>query len=233
MLNAIRQALTLSYLRHLASTQAGRGFILSQVADAESSGESQVFEQALAKVDDPQLAGMIRKHQADEIRHAALFLACEARNGLPPRTVPAELKLIDRLDQRLGHPLSRSIESSEGVMRAYLLLQVLEERAISQFEQFIAAFREVDPQTAAVFEEVRADEERHLKYCHAISRRYAPDETTRLSALARMRQAEAEAYRENQAANMQFTMARLGSASQSLPVTSFFKETAHLLPATA
>jgi rubrerythrin len=202
----LRNALDLNFLRHLIETPAGRQHVLSQVADAESTGESRVFEQLLSQVDDPELAKMIEKHQADEIRHAELFRACEARTGLPARTVPTELRLMDRLDAQLGHILAKPITTREGVMDAYLLLQVLEERAITQFGRFIEAFGEIDPETAAVFTQVNLDEERHLKYCHAISRRYAPDEATRLATLARLRHEEALAFRENQLVNLNHTL---------------------------
>jgi rubrerythrin len=221
--------------------------VLSQVADAEATDEGRIFDEALSHVDDPELQKLIRKHQADELRHAELFLACEARQGLPPRVVPNHLRLLRRIEARLGAPLHKPIHGREDIMKAYLLLQVLEERAMVQFDVFIRAFRDVDPETSAVFEAVKADEARHLKYCHAISRRYAPDEATRLAYLARARVEEAAAYRENQLANMEYTMetglmkgaARrafwraLAAFNRGLPVTRFFGETAHLVPATA
>lgn len=205
---SLRDRLDLRFLRFLLGTPEGRRHLLSQVADAEESGEARVFEQALAKVDDPALARMIRRHQADELRHAELFHARALATGLPRREVPPELRMLTKLNAALGNPLDRPITSREGVMEAYLLLQVLEERAILQFTKFILAFQEVDPETAATFEAVRADEERHLLYCHAVSRRYAPSEEVLKRRLAELRQVEARIFKENQLANLRVTLAQ-------------------------
>jgi demethoxyubiquinone hydroxylase (CLK1/Coq7/Cat5 family) len=203
---SLRDRLDLSFLRFLLRSPEGRQHVLSQVADAETSGEARIFEQALAKVQDADLQRMIRRHQADELRHAEIFLAREAATKLPPRVVPKELKMLDKLNQALGNPLERPITSAEGVMDAYLLLQVLEERAVLQFGKFILAFQDVDPETSAAFVQVRADEERHLLYCHAVSRRYAPSEAMLQERLSELRRVEARIFKENQLANLRYTL---------------------------
>lgn len=194
------------FMEKLMSTPAGRHHVLSQVADAETSGEARIFEQALAKVDDPDLQRMIRRHQADEIRHAELFYARVDATGIPRTVVPESLQILQKLDDALGNPLERDITTREGVMEAYLLLQVIEERAITQFAKFIEVLELHDPETAEVFKAVQKDEERHLLYCHAVSKRYAPDEETRLAALERLRLAEAKAFHENQMANVKHVL---------------------------
>ena len=205
----LRDRLTLSFARRLISTKEGRAHLLNQLADAESNGENQVFEHVLAHVDDPRLRKMIEKHQADELRHAELFRAAVARTGVVPGPVPAHLKLIDRLDKAVGGFFAQPIEGPRGVMEAYLMLQVVEERACAQFAVFERAFREAgDGETADVFAEIARDEERHLKYCHAISKRYAPDEVTRQVTLEKFRTLEAECFAENSRANMDYTFAR-------------------------
>jgi hypothetical protein len=138
---------------------------------------------------------MIEKHRADEIRHGQLFRSAAARTGIVPGPVPKEIQILEQLDRRLGF-LGKPVTDDAGVMQAYLILQVLEERAVCQFSLLEIAFREVDLETAAIFGDVAQDERRHLKYCVAISRRYAPDESTRLTALENLRREEAEAYRE-------------------------------------
>lgn len=115
--------------------------------------------------------------------------------------------MLDKLNQALGNPLERPITSAEGVMDAYLLLQVLEERAVLQFGKFILAFQDVDPETSAAFVQVRADEERHLLYCHAVSRRYAPSEAMLQERLSELRRVEARIFKENQLANLRYTLA--------------------------
>lgn len=87
-------------------------------------------------------------------------------------------------------------------MNTYLLLQVIEERAVTRFPLFEAAFRPVDRETADTFAAVARDEERHLKYCHAIARRYAPDARTHATTLAHYRRAEASVFTETSSLNM-------------------------------
>jgi hypothetical protein len=90
-------------------------------------------------------------------------------------------------------------------MRAYAFLQVIEERAAVQFPLFAEAFRRAgDPATAEVFETVLKDELRHLLYCQAISRRYAPDAVTLQALLAHYRAVEARAFAENTRANLRY-----------------------------
>ena len=79
---------------------------------------------------DPELQRLIGKHRDDEIRHEALFRAQYARNSQSELRVPPELRLIDKLDRELGSVLSREVVDDQGVLEAYSLLQVLEERAV-------------------------------------------------------------------------------------------------------
>jgi rubrerythrin len=235
----LRNRNALAFTRNLVSTPRGRAYVLNQVAHAEGSDEGRVFSKLREKVDDEKLARMIEKHEADEVRHAALFNERLRANGFEPEPVPEHLKLLERLDRKLG-VFSRPIEDERDVMEAYLLLQVIEERALHQFAIMIAAFRPVDPETARVFEEVARDEDRHLRYCHAISRRYAPSEAVRIATLARFRVAEAEAFRDNGNANMRHVLANvfepsvqslgwsvvasLTGRSTALPLTRFGRE---------
>jgi hypothetical protein len=150
---------------------------------------------------------MIEKHRADEQRHEALFRARADALGLPRPEVPAELRMLDRLGEATDHFLERPITDGRGVMEAYLLLQVIEERAVAQFQLFEPLFREIDPATADVFAEVARDEQRHLRYCHAIARRYAPDEETRAATLERFRRIEAEAFATHSVRAMRHALA--------------------------
>jgi len=119
--------LTKMFFESVVRTPKGRALILNQIADAEDNGEAQVFDQALAKVDDSKLAKMIERHRDDEIRHGRLFRECIARTGFDPGPVPAETKLLDRMNRALGGFFDAPIEDTRGVMRAYLILQVIEE----------------------------------------------------------------------------------------------------------
>ncbi len=199
----LRERLSLRFIDRVITSPEGRAHLLNQCADAEGNGENGFFEHILAHVDDPALHKMIAKHRDDELRHEQLFLAARDKTGIDPGPVPNELKLIDRLDRAVGGFFSRPIRDRRDLMQAYLMLQVIEERALTQFALFELAFRGVDAETADVIEEIARDEDRHLKYCHAIARRYAPDERTHLNTLRELRQLEARCFAENGRANME------------------------------
>lgn len=197
--------LTRRYMQMLFATPRGRAHLLTQVSDAESNGESTLFDRAIDKVDDPELAKMVAKHRDDETRHAALFRARAEAQGVPVREAPAHLRIIDRLDRALGGFFDRPMRDRRDVMDAYLLLQVIEERAVTMFPIFEEAFATIDPETAHVFGLVSRDEERHLRYCHAIAKRYAPSPAVLASTLAEFRALETECFMENGRANMDYT----------------------------
>jgi hypothetical protein len=114
--------------------------------------------------------------------------------GVTPPAVPDRLRFILRLDRALAGFAERFVAGELGVMEAYLLLQVIEERAVVQYPAIAAALRRVDRDAAQVVETVIADERRHVRYARAISRRYAPDVATLTRTLARFRRAEALAF---------------------------------------
>jgi rubrerythrin len=194
--------LTLTFMKQLLSTPKGRVHFLAQVADAEHNDEGAVFEALKARASDPQLQKMVARHAADEERHARLLLERADAQGLPRPVVPEQLKLLHHLDAALGGFFSRPLETDEDVMRMYLLLQVIEERAITQFAMFREALREHDPKSAEVFEVIEEDEGRHLKYCHAIAGRYAPSQQVHDETLAHFRKVEAKVFAQNSTRNL-------------------------------
>ena len=68
----ILERLNLRYMKKLFSSPEGRAHVLAQAADGESSGESAIFTNALAHVDDPELQRVIRRHREDELLQALL-----------------------------------------------------------------------------------------------------------------------------------------------------------------
>jgi rubrerythrin len=241
----LRERLTLRFTDRVITTPEGRAHLLNQCADAEGNGENGFFEHILAHVDDAALEKMITKHRDDELRHEQLFLGARDKTGVDVGPVPNELKLIERLDRAVGGFFAQPIRDRRDIMEAYLMLQVIEERALTQFALFELAFRRVDDETADIIAEIAADEERHLKYCHAISKRYAPDEETRVATLRELRQLEARAFAENGRANMQHVFDRgwvavgpvekwfwqavngLSARGGELPLTAFYSEASH------
>lgn len=190
------------FLGQLVSTPRGRATILSQVARSEGTdGEHGVFEHILACLDDEEVTKLVRVHQADEARHEQLFLRRMEAQGAAPLVTPPATDLLARLDTHTGFH-SRPVKDRDGVYQAYLMLQVIEERALRQFDRMKKAFADAgDHETVAVFTEVAADEARHLLYCQAITKRYALSEPARREGLEMMRRLEACAFEETQRAN--------------------------------
>ena len=66
--------------------------------------------------------------------------------------------------------------------------------------------READPDSARVFEQIVSDEERHLKYCEAIARRYAPSREVHEQTLQHFRRVEAKVFARNSQRNMEYAL---------------------------
>lgn len=196
------------FMRHVARSPEGRAAILAQLANAEGGdgGELTLFEQLEAYTDDEKLKQLMRIHHDDELRHEQLFLARGEAQGVPLPEVPDRIKLLRRIDDAVGL-FNRPVASDEDVVRLYMALLVIEERATAQFSLLAEAFAAAgDDETVAVLKEVEQDEARHLKYCHAITRRYQPDEEKRQALLEDMRQVEARCFAENGTEVMRWTL---------------------------
>jgi len=193
----------------LMRSPRGRAFHLSWMAHAEEADEG-VFDQLLLRVDAPDLNKLVRLHAEDEQRHARLLRECAARAGVTPEPVPAELGYIERL-RRLsgGSDLGQLFAGGDAsIMGIFAMLQVVEERGVQQFPLVEQALRRVDPESADVLAAIIRDEQRHVKYAQAISRRYAPDEGALAQLLGMCREVEAVAFAENRAAYRAFVLAR-------------------------
>jgi rubrerythrin len=191
------------YLARLMRTVRGRAFMLNFMVQAEEADEAGVFDALLARVDDPELGKMVRLHRDDETRHAAMLRECLARIAVQPEPVPAELRVVERIDRHLGIA-DKFLDGKTGIMEAYALLQVIEERGVRQFPGIAKAMRPYDPESASVIDRITRDEERHVRYAKAISRRYAPDDETLERALRRIRRAEGRAFIEHNRAFLAF-----------------------------
>lgn len=203
----LRTTLSRAFLTSLLSTPAGRAYVLTQAGIAERTDEGAVFEHLAARVEDAELQRMVTKHAQDEERHAALFFDCADRQGVGRPAIPTDMRVLDRLDAKV-HLFGHALETDEDVMRAYLVLQVIEERAVEQFSIIEPVMRRHDPRTADVLRGITKDEERHLLYCRAITKRYAPDEATRVRALEELRDAEAAAFRQHEDASVRHLLSR-------------------------
>jgi len=193
----VRGLIQSRYLDRLVGSRRGRAFLLAFMADAERSDEAAVFDTLLARVDDPELHDMVKLHVADEERHGEILEVCMKRVGVTPLPVPDHLRFIFRLDAALDGFAARFVAGEYGVMEAYLLLQVIEERAVVQYPGIQRALAKVDPEAARVVGTVIADERRHVRYARAISKRYAPNPDALARTLAHFRRAEARAFAEH------------------------------------
>jgi rubrerythrin len=201
-------ALDRLFFRQLCATPRGRAHLYRQLAEAEggNGGELMLFDHLLAQTsDDPEIARLIRRHYDDELRHERLYSELADATGLPAEPQPTDGSVLLALDEELGL-FSNPIRTREDVMNAYLVLLVVEERATTQFGALRDAVRPHDEHAAGVIDEIERDEARHLRYCEAISRRYAPDEPTRQRRLAEVRAAEARAFARVQRANLRHTL---------------------------
>lgn len=200
--------LTRRFLNAVLETPEGRAFLFNQIADAEDNGEATVFDEVIAAIDDPTLSKIVDRHRRDEIRHGELFRAARDRTGVDPGPVPEEIKVLDRINAHLGGFFDRPITDLDGVVEAYLILQVIEERATTQFHLIEASLRDVDPESAARVREIADDEARHLKYCRAVVKRYASNPAFVERRLGELRRIEAVAFRETTGANLAHALLR-------------------------
>jgi rubrerythrin len=189
------------FLERLVATPRGRAHVLGFLAAIEVD-ESAVFDTLLAKVQDPGLARLVRRHKEDEERHHRLLAECVARTGVEPGALPEELNVTLRLDRALGGFAESFVAGQLGVMETYVLLQVIEERAVRQYPHIVKALAPVDPESAEVLARVVEDEKRHVRYARAVSRRYAPDAETLEKTLAHVRAIERSVFEAHLAATM-------------------------------
>jgi hypothetical protein len=140
---------------------------------------------------------MVRRHVDDEARHAKLLRERVRAVGVAPPLVPRALSVVDRINRALGNLGEGFVENQRSVMEAYVLLEVVEERAVEQFPRIAAALDAVDPVSAEVVREIWKDEKRHVLYARAIGEKYAPDAETLAKTRSKFRVVEQRAFDEN------------------------------------
>jgi rubrerythrin len=192
--NFLSRVLGARFLDRLAASPRGRGFLLAFLVGAEQADEIGVFDRLLAEVDDPDLHTLVRRHRDDELRHAEVFRGCLARQPIVDADLPAPIGVVPFIDAEAGGIGSEFVGGRRGVMDAYVLLQVIEERGVQQYPLIANAIEPFDRETADVIRQVAHDETRHVKYAIAIAQRYAPDPQTYADTLARFRTAEQRAF---------------------------------------
>lgn len=194
------------YMRALVRGARGRAWLLRFLAAAEVD-EHDVFDTLLARIDDAELQKLVRVHRDDEKRHFAMVSECLERYDVEPPAVLPEHRVAFHVDRLLGG-FARSFEEARTtVMEAYALLYVLEELTVRIYPLIVRALDGVDGPSARVVERVLRDEERHVKYARAISRRYAPDDFTLERTVRRMRDIEKRASLECNRITLRYAVA--------------------------
>ena len=190
----IALAIGARFLDRLAASPRGRAYLLAFLVGAEEGDEAGVFDALVARVDDPELVTLVKRHRDDELRHARVFRECLERQPVDARSLPVPPAVVQYVDGEADGFGAAFVAARHSVMQAYLLLQVIEERGVEQYPLIANAIAPYDPESATAIREVAADELRHIKYAKAIAKRYAPDEATLTDTLARMRGAEARGF---------------------------------------
>ena len=194
MANPVVDFLRNRFFDRLAASPRGRAFIFDFLIDAEEGDEAGVFDQMVAKVQDPELNRMIRRHRDDEVEHAKIFRACRAAQGVPADAAAGPPKIIRYVAAEAGPLFDPAPDDRRTIMESFLLLRVIEERGVEQYPLIARAMEPHDPAGAKRIVDVARDEIRHVKYCKAISKRYAPDETTLARSLIHFRAVEKRAF---------------------------------------
>lgn len=214
---SLEKMIRVQFFRRLVATPEGRAHVLSMMIAAEEGDEAGVFDQLLARCDDPELTKLVARHQADEVRHAGMYRACLDRNGLAFSPIPDELMIIRQVGREAGGAFAAGVESgtAEGissrldVMNTYALLLAIEERGVQQFPTIGQEFRRIgDHETADTFDKVTADEVWHTRYCQKIGRRFAPDDATWERACAHYREVEQRAFEKVGVAGVAYALER-------------------------
>jgi rubrerythrin len=201
----LETAIRIRFFRRLLATRAGRAYMLNLIVAGEESDQCGVFDRLAALADDEAGRRTAIRHKHDEQRHAAMYRECLARAGGQPRPVANRLMLLRQMEQKTDETFAASlcrgnvegVKTRQDLMNLYAMMLASEERALQQFPALAALFRAAgDLETADVFDRVTHDERRHIRYCQAMGRRYAPDAAIWQQAVARFRRIEDEAYRE-------------------------------------
>jgi rubrerythrin len=179
----------------LLSKAQFRGHLLNIAACSEDSDAS-FFDSLKDLVKTPEEKRIIDIHRSDEARHASMLRECVLANGVTPYEVPLHLKYFEALRIATDNFLSDLENTEHGVMKAFALLQVAEERSREQYLYLEKAIQPYDQLAASALGEIARDEERHIHYCRVFSRRYAPDPETLEKTINYFRWIESGVFRD-------------------------------------
>ena len=163
------------YLRSVVRDVGALRFFLNNSADAESNGEASIFERVQPFLEG-QIAKLVQRHAADEVRHAKMLTDALLSVGGTPEIPEEKFRLVERTGEAAGDIFNKPLENGYDVAKVYLLLYAIERRAIERFTLMEEALREVYPEIADVFARISKDEKVHMHYCVAVSKAALPDE---------------------------------------------------------
>lgn len=193
MMEKLAISMNRRYLQSVVRDVDALRFFLNNSADAESNGEATIFVRVKPFLDG-QIAKLVDRHAADEIRHAKMLVdALESIGGTT--SIPEEkFRLVERTGEAAGDVFNRPITGGYDVAKVYLLLYAIERRAIERFTLMEEALRDVYPDIATVFARIQKDEKTHMHYCVAVSKAALPDEAAWTALRDEMVEIEAEVF---------------------------------------
>jgi hypothetical protein len=195
--------------------------------DAEENGEAALFD-AVAERLDGAIAGLVRRHAADEVRHIALTREALARLNDRPEVVDQRADLVALMDTHMGGMLSGE-GSDEELGRAYLLLHALERRMVAQLTQLERGLRGRRPELARIVGSIRDDERKHIAWCGVVAWSLMGDD---LETYRRVREEmivlEAQVYRGFTQHNLHAFL-DAGLSGMGWPERLFWRGAAHVM----
>lgn len=152
----------------LAEDPAALAVLFRSLRDAESDGESVIFDMALPRVP-RKLEHLVRTHANDEERHEAMMSEVLEMLGCDADSDGDHVSAVPYIDEAAGTILTAAAESDVDLGRAYLLVYALERRLSAQLSQLAAGIEHARPEIAAMVREVAADEMKHIGWCGVVS----------------------------------------------------------------
>ena len=168
LVNDVILSVNRRFTRKLADDPAALAVLFRSLRDAESDGESVIFDMALPRVP-AKLVHIVRTHAADEERHEGMMEEILERLGHRGDSDGGHASAVPYIDEAAGTILTAAAESDLELGRAYLLVYALERRLSAQLSQLARGIEHKRPEIAAMVREVAEDEKKHIGWCGVVS----------------------------------------------------------------
>lgn len=160
---------TRSIYQEIRNDRPAFQLLMSIAAKGETQGGWE-NERIAALTGDPELAGKVLRHGADETKHGLMFGKLLRKAGLDEVPVPPEADYCMILEARgIGLPHARLDRSQpldpEEILQYLVHSKITEERASGEVNRMLRVFGE-DPELAPTLRVIAEDEINHLSYAH-------------------------------------------------------------------